>query len=140
MTAKGQFELPLSKVEGFDAKTNRIKEIFIDPELGNEAITYLLESGEENSIHLDVFLDYNSNPDLLRMLFLFEMSIEARKALKISGLSKNEICRRLQTSPSQLNRLFDQKNHKKSVDKMLQLLAVLGVTVRPVFEIRPDVA
>lgn len=140
MTAKGLFELPLSKVEGFNAKTNQIKEISIDPELGNEAVTYLLESEDENSIHLDVFLDYNRDSDFLRMLFLFEMSIEARKAFKISGLSKNEICRRLQTSPSQLNRLFDQKNHKKSVDKMLQLLAVLGVSVRPVFEIPSDVA
>ena len=31
-------------------------------------------------------------------------------------------------------RLLDQTNNKKSVDKMLELLAVLGVNVKPDFE------
>lgn len=139
-TAKGSFDYPLARLEGYCSNLNKIFEIYIDSELGNEAITYILESGKEYSIHLDVFLDYNRDPDFLRMIFLYELSVQAQKALKSSDLSKNEVCRRLKTSPSQLNRLLDQKNRKKSVDKMLELLAVLGVSVKPVFDLDKKIA
>ncbi len=139
-TVKGDFDYPLSRLEKYSPTSNKITNIYIDPELGKEAITYHLESGDEGSIHLDIFLDYNSDPDFLRMLFLYELSVQAKKGIKTSKLSKNEICRRLKTSPSQLNRLLDQANHKKSVDKMLQLLAVLGIQVKPVFTTDKKVA
>src|SRR5690606_38420310 len=99
-----------------------------------EAVTYFLGSGKENSLHLDAFLEYNKDPDYLRMLFLYELTVEAQKVMKKSKLSKNEVCRRLKTSASQLARLLDRTNQKKSVDKMLGLLAVLGVNVKPDFE------
>jgi hypothetical protein len=133
-TKRGLFEIHFSRLNPKPTAKNKIRKIFIDKELGNEAVTYILESGVENSIHLDVFLDYNKDPSYLRFLFLFELTIEAQKALKNSKTSKNELCRRLQTSPSQLARLLDQTNQKKSVDKMLELLAALGVQVKPKFE------
>jgi hypothetical protein len=37
--------------------------------------------------------------------------------------------RRLKTSPSQLYRLLDPANYKKSMDEMMRLLAVLGYRV-----------
>lgn len=133
-TPKGAFELPFSMLEAPPTPQNGIEKIFVDQELGKEAITYILKSGVEESVHLDVFLDFNKDPDYLRMLFLFELTIAAQNALKKSKTSKNAICRRLKTSPSQLARLLDQTNHKKSVDRMLDLLAVLGVNVKPKFE------
>lgn len=33
--------------------------MFVDPELGREAITYRLESGREGSVHIDAVLEYN---------------------------------------------------------------------------------
>jgi hypothetical protein len=133
-TRNGAFEIPFSKLDLPPTAKNRIKEIFVDAELGKEAITYYLESGQENSVHLDAFLAYNKDPSYLRMIFLFELTLKAQMALKKSTLSKNEVCRRLETSPSQLARLLDQTNHNKSVDKMLELLAVLGINVKPEFE------
>lgn len=133
-TRKGMFEYPFAKLDVRPTARNRIKDIFVDAELGREGVTYFLESGSENSLHLDAFLEYNRDPDYLKMLFLYELSVKAQKALKKSKLSKNEVCRRLKTSASQLARLLDQTNHKKSVDKMLELLAVLGVNVKPDFE------
>ena len=134
-TAKGDYSLPFVKLPLPPALKNKITDIFVDKELGKEAITYFLESGDEESVHLDVFLDFNREPDFLRKLFLFKLTHKAQESLVQSKLSKNEICRRLKTSPSQLARLLDQTNHKKSVDKMLELLAVLGVTVEPEFDI-----
>jgi len=49
--------------------------------------------------------------------------------MKASGLSKHEVVRRLKTSPSQLYRLLDPTNDRKSIDEMLRLLSVLGYTV-----------
>ncbi len=134
-TSKGEYSLPFAKLLNGPTQDNKIDEIYVDRELGNEAVTYILESGDEDSIHLDVFLDFNKEPDFLKKIFLFKLTEKAQKSLKTSGLSKNEICRRLKTSPSQLARLLDQTNDKKSVDKMLELLAVLGVSVEPEFDV-----
>lgn len=134
-TAKGEYALPFGKLAEVPTTDNSISEIYVDKELGKGAITYVMDSGFEDSIHLDVFLDFNKDPGFLKEIFLFKLTDKAQEALKASRLSKNEVCRRLKTSPSQLARLLDQTNSKKSVDKMLELLAVLGVIVEPEFQV-----
>ena len=108
---------------------NRIAEAKADPELGNEAFTYKLENGDEDSIHVDQVLEYNKDPNYLRDMLLYKLTIEAQKRLKTSSLSHREVLRRLGTSASQLYRLLDQTNYKKSVDQMLSLLSVLSCDV-----------
>jgi hypothetical protein len=49
--------------------------------------------------------------------------------MKASNLSKHEVVRRLRTSPSQLYRLLDSSNYRKSIDEMLRLLTVLGCKI-----------
>jgi len=49
--------------------------------------------------------------------------------MKASHLSKHEVVRRLKISPSQLYRLLDPTNYRKSIDEMLRLLTVLGCRV-----------
>ncbi len=46
-----------------------------------------------------------------------------------SQLSKREVIRRLGTSATQLYRLLDQTNYRKSVDQVLSLLQVLDCDV-----------
>lgn len=128
-TRKGIFGLPFAKLRVKPTANNRIAEIYIDQELGRRAITYRLASREEDSVHIDAFLDYNRDPDFLRKVTLHKLSLEACKAMKASGLSKHEVVRRLKTSPSQLYRLLDPSNHRKSVDEMLRFLSVLGCKI-----------
>jgi hypothetical protein len=45
---------------------NRIKRVFVDPELGNEAFTYRLDDGREDSVHVDEVLEYNKDPNYMR--------------------------------------------------------------------------
>lgn len=125
-TDKGYFGLPFVQLRLKPSVKNKIEKIYIDPELGNEGITYVLSSGKEDSIHIDAFLDYNKDPDYIRDITLHKLTIESLKEFKKSGLSKHEIIRRLKTSPSQLYRLLDPTNYKKSIDEMLRLLSVLG--------------
>jgi hypothetical protein len=115
---------------------NRIAAVYVDPELGSEAFTYVLENGEEDTVHLDAVLDYNRDPDYLRDLLLHNLTLEAQRRISECELSKREIVRRLHTSASQLYRLLDPTNYGKSVGQMLALLHVLGCDVEVTVRLR----
>jgi hypothetical protein len=119
--------LPLAKLKRGSAEMP--ERIFVDPEMGLKGVTCLFKSGREESIPLDAFYDYNRDPDYLKSILLYKMTLEAISRLKILSISKNELTRRLGTSPSQLSRLLDPKNKSKSIDHMLRLLTVLGCDV-----------
>ena len=108
---------------------NKIKEAYVDKELGNTAVTYILESGEEDSIHLDAFLDYNKDPEYMAKIMLYKLTLTALELVKNSCLSKREIARKLNTSPAQLYRLLNTANYSKTIDQMVTLLASLGYEV-----------
>jgi predicted XRE-type DNA-binding protein len=78
---------------------------------------------------LDWVFDYNEEPGYMRDLLLYNLTVQAQERLETTTLSKREIIRRLGTSPAQFYRLTDQTNDRKSVDKMLSLLQVLGCEV-----------
>ena len=108
---------------------NKIREVYVDKELGNTAVTYILESGEEDSIHLDAFLDYNKDPEYMAKVMLYKLTLTALELVKNSCLSKREIARKLNTSPAQLYRLLNTANYSKTIDQMVTLLASLGYEV-----------
>jgi len=121
--------LPFAKVDPRPTADDSISRVFVDKELGREGFTYLLESGREGTVHVEQVLEYNQDPDYLRDLLLYKLTIEAQKRLQASGLSKREVIRRLGTSASQFYRLLDQTNYRKSVDRLLSLLHVLDCDV-----------
>jgi hypothetical protein len=101
----------------------------VDQELGSEGFTYSLRSGREATVHIEDVLEYNEDPDHLRDLLLYRLTIEAQKRVAATPLAKREIVRRLGTSATQLYRLLDQTNYRKSVDQLLRLLQVLDCDV-----------
>jgi predicted XRE-type DNA-binding protein len=74
-------------------------------------------------------LEYNQDPAHLRDALLYKLTLEARKRVEASPLSKREIIRRLGTSAAQLYRLMDQTNYRKSIDQLLRLLHILDCDV-----------
>jgi hypothetical protein len=104
-------------------------EIYVDKELGREGFTYVLQSGKQGTVHVEQVLEYNEDPGYLRDALLYRLTLEAQKRIKSSSLSKREIIRRLGTSASQLYRLLDQANNRKSIDQLLSLLHVLDCDV-----------
>jgi predicted XRE-type DNA-binding protein len=120
---------PYARLEVRPSRENPIKNLYVDKELGNEAFTYELESGEEGTVHIDHVLEYNRDPRHMRDLLLYKLTLAAQEGVKRSSLSKREIIRRLGTSPAQLYRLLDQKNYRKSLDKLLSLLHILDCEV-----------
>ena len=127
--ARGEFTFPYEKADPRPDRNDPIAELYIDPELGNEGFTYILASGADGCVLLDWVFDYNEEPGYMRDLLLHNLTVQALERLETIGLSKREIIRRLSTSPAQFYRLIDPTNYRKSVDKMLSLLQVLGCEV-----------
>ena len=120
---------PYAKLDPRPAQKNRVREASPDRELGNQAVTYVLESGAEGSLHLDDVLEYNEDPRYLSELLMHRLTVEARKRIEPAGLSRREIVRRMNTSLPQLYRLLDPTNTTKSLNQLVSLLHVLGCDV-----------
>jgi hypothetical protein len=128
-TAKGTFELPYAKVVPAPSKTDRVAAVHVDKELGGEGFTYELESGAEGTVHIDQVLDYHQDPGYMADLLLYKLTVEAQNRLDRSGIGIRQLARRLRTSPSQLYRLLDTTNYRKSVRQVLSLLHALDCEV-----------
>jgi predicted XRE-type DNA-binding protein len=125
-TKKGDLFLPFNKLRLIPVNDNKVVDIYVDPELAKRAITYVLEDGTEDSIHLDAFLEFHNDPDFTKNTHLHKLTVKANEAFKDSGLSKTDVSTLLGTSRSQLDRLLDTANYKKSIDDVIRLLDVLG--------------
>lgn len=132
--SRGTLDFPFACLELKPAASNPVAKAYVDDELGREGFTYTLANGDEDSVHIDHVLFYNRDPAYMKKLLLHKLTAEAIRCEKKSGLSKRELVRRLGTSASQLYRLLDPTNHRKSVDQMLALLSVLGRRVELSFE------
>lgn len=137
-TGNDEYLFPFAKLKTKPSQNDRVREVFPDEEAGREAFTYRLESGVEDSVHLDAVLEYNRDPAYLNELLLHRLTVEVREAVEASDLSKREMIRCLGTSPSQFYRLLDPTYYGKSVGQMAALLRLLGyeadIQIRPLEE------
>jgi hypothetical protein len=124
------FPVPYAKLNPRPTSKNRVREAYVDKELGSEAVTYVLESGAEGSVHIDHALEYNEDPSYLAELLIHKLTVEARRRVERSGLSRRELARRLGTSVPQLYRLLDPANTRKGLGQLIGLLHLLDCEVR----------
>jgi hypothetical protein len=127
--ASKRLSFPYAKTHPRPTPLDPVARAFVDAELGREGFTYELRSGRTGTVHAEQVLEYNQDPSHMRDLLLYRLTIEAQKRMAASALSKRELVRRLGTSASQLYRLLDQTNYRKSVDQLLALLQVLDCDV-----------
>jgi len=127
--AAKNYGFPYAKAKPAPMPQDPITRIFVDKELGREALTYELASGKTGTVHIEQVLEYNQDPNYLRDLLLYKLTLEAQKRIAASPLAKREIVRRLGTSATQLYRLLDQTNYEKSVDQLVSLLQILDCDV-----------
>jgi hypothetical protein len=129
VTYAKRYWLPYAKLDLRPSRQNPVKRVYVDEELGNEAFTYELASGDEGTVHIDQVLDYNRDPRYMRDLLLYKLTLAAQQRVKKTSLSKRELIRRLGTSPAQFYRLLDQTNYSKSIDQLMVLLGILDCEV-----------
>ncbi|HET6628342.1 MAG TPA: hypothetical protein VFG91_01055 [Woeseiaceae bacterium] len=120
-----EYAFPYSKADVRPSASDPIEQLFVDKELGNEAFTYVLKSGKHGSIHIEQVLEYAEDPKYLADLLTYKLSIEAKKGLESSKLSRRQIAKRLNTSVPQLYRLLDPTNTSKSMKQLVALLHIL---------------
>ncbi len=123
------YAFPYAEADPQPGSDDRIEEVFVDKELGNEAFTYVLESGAEGSVHIEQVLEYNEDPKYLAELLIYKLTLEAQEGVEESGLSMRQIAKRLKTSVPQLYRLLDTANTRKSMSQLVALLHVLNCDV-----------
>ena len=135
-----KFSYPYTKVSPSPDLENQVYEVYPDVDFGKEAFTYVLESGDEGTVHIDHLLEYSDDPEYMARLALHKLTVEARKRVEESPLSKREIMRRLGTSQAQLYRLLDPANYKKSMNQLVELLAAVDCEVDMVVRERQQTA
>ncbi len=124
------FPLPFGRMNPRPTASDRVTSAYVDKELANEAVTYVLESGAEGAVHIDQALDYNRDPSFLAELMVHELTVEAEKRVERFGVSRRDLARRLKTSVPQLYRLLDPTNTRKSLGQLVALLHLLDCDVR----------
>lgn len=132
-TAQAIFEFPFSRLVLKPSGNGSIQEVFPDPEVNHTGFTYRLRSGEEDTVLMDQVLEYAKDPEYLRKMLLFKLTMQAQKRIKELRVSKREIIRRMGVTPTQFYRLIDQKNTRKTIDQMVKLLNALDCPVEIIF-------
>ncbi len=120
---------PYVKLRLQPTQENPVARVYPDPELGCEAFTYALASGEEDTIHMDAVREVNLDPEYLEELLLHRLATAAERGLAESGLGKRQVARILGTSPAQIYRLFDRNSPSKSLGQLLTLLRLANKSV-----------
>ena len=83
-TSKGELIYPFAKIDPRPKGDDPIVRVWIDKELGSEAFTYELGSGQEGTVHIEQVLEYNKDPDYLRDRLLYRLTLEAQKQVTTS--------------------------------------------------------
>lgn len=135
-TSGKKYAFPYVKAKPNPTSDDPVARVYVDKELGGEGFTYELQSGKTGTVHIEQVLEYNRDPNYLRDLMLYKLTIEAQRRIAQSPLSKREIIRRLDTSATQLYRLLDQTNYKKSLDQLVSLLQLLECDVDLVVRVK----
>ena len=128
-TSTGVYAFPYIKATPPPASADPVARVYVDKEIASEGFSYELHSGKTGTVHVEQVLEYNRDPNHLRNLLLYKLTLEAQRRIATHKLAKREIIRRLGTSATQLYRLLDQTNYKKSVDQLVSLLQVLDCQV-----------
>ena len=90
-TSTKKLVFPFSNGEPTPTAEDPVMELSVDPEAGRESVTYVLHSGRTGIVHVEQVLEYNQDPTYLRDLLLYRLTLEAKKRVAESPLSKREI-------------------------------------------------
>jgi hypothetical protein len=135
-TSRQTYPFPFSRLDPAPRANDEIVDCAVDRELAGEAFSYRLRSGSVGTVHVEQVLEAHEDPRHMRDILLYELTIEAQARVATNRLSKRELARRLKTSLTQIYRLLDQTNYRKSVDQVLGLLRVLDCDVEFVVKTR----
>ena len=123
-----KYAFPYVKASPSPKSDDPVTRVYVDRELGGEGFSYELQSGKTGTVHAEQVLEYNRDPNYLRDLMLYKLTLEAQRRIADSPLSKREIIGG-SALPQLSYRLLDQTYYKKSLDQLVSLLQLLECDV-----------
>ena len=93
VAANKRLSFPYSKTEPVPTQENPVVRVFPDDEAAREAFTYALQSGQTGTVHVEQVLEYHRDPNYLRDLLLYRLTLEAQ-----SGASMPASCPSVRSS------------------------------------------
>lgn len=123
---RGVFWFPYQKAAPNIQNRIKVLDAWVDEEIASEGFSFTYGKNTEETVHLEQVLEHCNDPQHIRRQLIYQLTIEAQNRLETSGFSLREVARRLHTSPTQLYRLLDQTNTDKTLDRLVEFLAVLG--------------
>jgi hypothetical protein len=107
---------------------NRFTSIAIDPELGNQAASFVLEDGSKGDFPADLVL-YHCDPSY-DWSPINQLKRTLKDKLARSELSVRVIADALKTSPSQVGRLLQENKMSKQLLQLFRLAQLAGYEVQ----------
>ena len=92
-TSGKKYAFPYVKARPNPTSDDPIIRVYVDKELGGEGFSYELQSGKTGTVHMEQVLEYNRDPNYLRDLMLYKLTVEAQRRIAKTPLSKREIIR-----------------------------------------------
>jgi len=105
-----------------------------DPETGAHSFFFTLDDGRTDYVPFDQPLHIARNPEYIKEQTLHAMTKQLNEFIRREKVAKRVLARRLNTSPSQLERLLDPANYQKEMSRLVEIGAILNYTFRWQFE------
>jgi hypothetical protein len=106
---------------------NRFRSITIDHELGNQAVSFVLEDGSKGEFPAD-FVLYYCDPTY-HWSPLNQLKSALKNKISTSRLSVRVIADALDTSPSQVVRLLQENKASKQIVQLIRLAELAGYQI-----------
>lgn len=103
---------------------NKFKEILVDPELGGQGASFVLDDGSKGDFPADLVLYYCDPAYDWSPVNQLKKSLKDK--LKASKLSMRVLADALNTSPAQVMRLLEQNKVSKQLMQLFQLAELAG--------------
>jgi hypothetical protein len=73
-----KYAFPYVKASPSPKSDDPVTRVYVDRELGGEGFSYELQSGKTGTVHVEQVLEYNRDPNYLRDLMLYKLTLEAQ--------------------------------------------------------------
>src|SRR3972149_4214893 len=95
------YAFPYVKATPSPTSEDPVTQAYVDKEIDGEGFTYEVQSGKLETVHVEQILEYNRDPNYMRDLMLYKLTVEAQRRVACIPLSKWRTFRRLGTSATQ---------------------------------------
>ena len=112
------YAFPYVKARPSPTSGDPVARAYVDKEIGGEGFTYELQSGKTGTVHVEQILEYNRDPNYLRDLMLYKLTLEAQRE-RLVGLGRKRSLRGFRAYHQVNVALQELKQRYELIDRFL---------------------